>query len=94
MAPVLPIMILNPKRSLNCLAFIFHSLMKINQSIPKKGRYYLKFNPRKLPQNGTPVFLTDRREQALQQKIDALDRRLQEVSIPAPKKEAITMSRR
>jgi putative protease len=48
--------------------------------VPKKGRLHLKFSAKPVPVKGTPVFLVDRREPALEQLIREMDARLQ---IPA-----------
>ncbi|MDX9785258.1 MAG: peptidase U32 family protein [Desulfobacterales bacterium] len=60
----------------------WHSLHKVKQSVPKRGRYYLKVAPGKGPETGTPVFLVDRLEHALAEKIKALESELPPVALP------------
>jgi len=57
-----------------------HHLYRLKQAVPAKGRFYL---PPKLASSapaGTPVFLTDRREPALQDKIDHLEKQLGDIA--------------
>jgi U32 family peptidase len=54
----------------------WHSLHKVRKYVPKRGRYYLKVTGGKGPETGTPVFLVDRLEAALLEKIDSLERQL------------------
>jgi U32 family peptidase len=51
----------------------WHSLHKVRKYVPKRGRYYLKFSGDKGPDTGTPVFLVDRVEAALVEKINVLE---------------------
>jgi putative protease len=43
-----------------------HTICRVTRSVPKKGRYPLNLGGRKAPTPGAPVFLTDRREKALE----------------------------
>jgi putative protease len=61
---------------------IGHGLHKIRKYVPKRGKYYLKVTEGKGPQTGTPVFLVDRLETALAEKINALETHL--APLPAP----------
>ena len=54
----------------------WHTLLKINQTIPKGGRFYLKSAAARRPAKGTPVFLTDRRDEALTALIDDLSAKM------------------
>jgi putative protease len=38
-----------------------HQIIRISRSVPKGGRYSLRFEPGQRPDSGTPVFLIDRR---------------------------------
>ena len=54
----------------------WHSIQKVNQHIPKKGRLYIKCSKGKNPAIGTSVFLTDRREQKLNEYMTKLEEEL------------------
>ncbi|BBO71298.1 peptidase U32 [Desulfosarcina alkanivorans] len=43
-----------------------HAICRVTRHVPKKGRYPLNLGGRKTPAPGAPVFLTDRREKALE----------------------------
>jgi putative protease len=43
-----------------------HAICRVTRHVPKKGRYPLNLGGRKTPRPGAPVFLTDRREKALE----------------------------
>ena len=58
-----------------------HAVYRVGMHVPKKGRLHLKFSAKPVPARGTPVFLVDRREPALEQLIREQDERLQ-VSAP------------
>jgi putative protease len=51
-----------------------HSISKVTKSVPKKGRLHLKLPPKKIPSNGTPVFLIDRREKGMTDLIRGLEK--------------------
>jgi putative protease len=53
-----------------------HCLQRIGRAIPQGGRLHLKSASRKKITKGTPVFLTDRRENALTEMISRLDDQL------------------
>ncbi len=57
-----------------------HAVYRVGMHVPKKGRLHLKFSKKPVPARGTPVFLVDRREPALERLIREQDARLQ---IPA-----------
>ncbi|MBC2710128.1 MAG: U32 family peptidase [Desulfosarcina sp.] len=46
-----------------------HAICRVTRHVPKKGRYPLNLGGRKAPTPGAPVFLTDRREKALEKMI-------------------------
>ena len=43
-----------------------HTICRVTRLVPKKGRYPLNLGGKKAPAPGAPVFLTDRREKALE----------------------------
>jgi putative protease len=43
-----------------------HTICRVTRFVPKKGRYPLNLGGKKAPSPGAPVFLTDRREKALE----------------------------
>ncbi|MDM8522910.1 peptidase U32 family protein [Desulfococcaceae bacterium HSG8] len=61
----------------------WHSVQKITRYVPKNGRFNLKLSSRKQPSNGAPVFLTDRREKALNELLTRLERECKDPP-PAP----------
>lgn len=42
-----------------------HAIQKVYKSVPKKGRLHVKFDNKRAPASGSPVFLIDRREKEL-----------------------------
>ena len=50
----------------------WHKVHRVGKSVPRKGRFQLKISSGRIPDKGTPVFLTDRREKALEEMIDEL----------------------
>ncbi len=55
-----------------------HGIQKVTRSTPRGGRLQLKAGGRKGPKKGTPVFLVDRREPALEKMISALSAEIPE----------------
>lgn len=53
-----------------------HSIQRLRRHVPKKGRLYLKVSSGKSTLKGAPVFLTDRREDALDKMIEGLEKEL------------------
>ena len=49
-----------------------HAICRVTRQVPKKGRYPLNLGGRKAPRPGAPVFLTDRREMALEEMLAAV----------------------
>ena len=47
-----------------------HTICRVTRRVPQKGRYPLKLGGTKAPTAGAPVFLTDRREKALEAMLD------------------------
>ena len=56
----------------------WHTLLRVRRSVPKKGNFKLPLPKGKQPPPGTAVFLTDRIEPALAEKIASLDKLLDE----------------
>ncbi len=54
----------------------WHHTVDLKKAVPKKGKFFFKLYRGRKPAKGTPVFLIDRREPALAQKIDALAKQL------------------
>ena len=54
----------------------WHAVMKVTRFTPKKGRLFLKVPGGKKEMNNTPVFLIDRKEKYLEQKIAALEKEM------------------
>jgi putative protease len=63
----------------------WHGIRRLGRFVPKGGRYTVKFPPKKTAPKGTPVFLTDRLEKKLEQRISELEQNVGEPSnTPAP----------
>ncbi|MFH1993685.1 MAG: peptidase U32 family protein [Pseudomonadota bacterium] len=60
----------------------WHGKNNIKRYVPPKGRLFLKFLAKDRPVKGTPVFLTDRREKALEDMITKLEGELGKISSP------------
>jgi U32 family peptidase len=54
----------------------WHTIITVQRGVPRNGRFQLKFSSRKAPAKGTPIFLIDRREPALEKMIKDLDREI------------------
>ena len=54
----------------------WHAIQQIGKGVPRKGRFTLSLPANRRPGRGTPVFLTDRRERALQDMLSNLDQQL------------------
>ncbi|NNG01757.1 MAG: U32 family peptidase [Desulfobacteraceae bacterium] len=66
----------------------WHAIVEIGRFIPKKGKFHLNLPSRRKPPKGTPVFLKDRREKALNDFIRRLETQLEipdEISTPEPR---------
>jgi putative protease len=50
-----------------------HTICRVTRHVPPKGRYPLNLGGRKAPPSGAPVFLTDRREKALEEMMAELE---------------------
>jgi len=50
-----------------------HGIQKIQKYVPKKGRFHLKYSSKNAPPIGTPIFLIDRREKALDEMLKNLE---------------------
>ncbi len=55
----------------------FHAVKKVTRYVPKKGRLHIKVDADKKAVKGIPVFLIDRREKALTEKLSALEQDLE-----------------
>ncbi len=58
-----------------------HTIQRIYRPIPKKGRLFLKVRKEMSFIKGAPVFLTDRREKALDRMIKELETELESISV-------------
>jgi len=56
-----------------------HRIKRIGRSVPRGGRLYVDASPQKAIARGAPVFLTDRREAALDEMISALTKELDHI---------------
>jgi len=56
-----------------------HALVRVKKSVPRNGKFYLNLPAQKVPARGTVVFLTDRREKALDQMITDLETELDQL---------------
>ncbi len=54
----------------------WHAIQQVGKGVPKRGRFTFSLPAGRLPARGAPVFLTDRREQALQDMLTGLDRQV------------------
>ncbi|MBN1931758.1 MAG: U32 family peptidase [Desulfobacterales bacterium] len=55
---------------------VWHGIYRVKKYVPPKGQLYLKINARSAPPKGTPVFLVDRREPALEKMLSCLQTEL------------------
>jgi len=60
----------------------WHAIKKIHRYVPKGGRFFLKLSSKIRLKKGVPVFLTDRREKALEKMLSELDGELKKKSDP------------
>jgi putative protease len=61
----------------------YHRMIKVHRHVPPKGRLHLKIPAGKINLKGTPIFLTDRKEEALEDMIAKLRLELDAVILPA-----------
>ncbi len=54
----------------------WHAVLRVGRYVPPRGRLYVRPGGRVKPKNGTPVFLIDRREEALAKQIRRLEEKL------------------
>ncbi len=59
----------------------WHAVRKVSRFTPKKGRLYVKVPGGKNEMKGTPVFLIDRKEKYLEQKLAALEKEMAGLNI-------------
>jgi len=64
----------------------WHAIQQIGKGVPRKGRFTFNLPANRRPGRGSPVFLTDRREKALQDLLTKLDQQLvpPEATEPGP----------
>jgi len=70
-----------------------HAVCRVTRNVPKKGRYPLNLGGRKTPRPGAPVFLTDRREKALEKKIADVERQAPPQPVLSPSTFRATLPR-
>ncbi|MGD2028743.1 MAG: peptidase U32 family protein [Desulfobacterales bacterium] len=56
----------------------WHGTQRVGKTVPKGGRFFLKTSSKTRPAQGTPVFLTDRREKSLEDMMSGLEKELNE----------------
>ena len=54
----------------------WHAILRVGRNVPSKGRFHLNTASRQPPARGAPVFLTDRREKALEQMLAKLQEQM------------------
>ncbi len=66
----------------------WHAIQQVGKGVPRKGRFTFNLPADRRPGRGAPVFLTDRREKALQDMLTNLDQQLvlpeEAGSVPPP----------
>jgi putative protease len=71
----------------------WHAVRTVTRFTPKKGRLFLKVPGGKKEMQGTPVFLIDRKEKYLEQKLAALEKEMEEqLDKPAGRQKSIPRS--
>ncbi|MFO7714899.1 peptidase U32 family protein [Desulfosarcina sp.] len=70
-----------------------HTICRVTRHVPQKGRYPLNLGGRKAPASGAPVFLTDRREKALEAMMAALEASAAPLESPPPSRFKATLPR-
>jgi len=58
-----------------------HGTLRVGKYVPQKGRLYIKLSSGKTPVPGAPVFLTDRREKALDEMMTELEGDIKKLSV-------------
>ncbi|GAB6905880.1 peptidase U32 family protein [Desulfosarcina cetonica] len=61
-----------------------HTICRVTRHVPQKGRYPLKLGGTRIPTTGAPVFLTDRRERALEEMLADLEAQVPAVEAVPP----------
>jgi putative protease len=69
-----------------------HRIVKVSRSVPKGGRLTLSFDAESRPESGTQVFLIDRREPGLLEKLRPLEEALAAIPERQPKPETFAAS--
>ena len=70
----------------------WHSIYKMKKSVPKKGHMHLKAQAGKGFAKGSPIFLTDRREKALDDMLSGLEKELEREPIQSIDESVFTAS--
>lgn len=60
----------------------WHAVIHVRKFIPRNGRFFINIQSNRAPQKGTPVFLIDRREPALSERIAELANELEAFESP------------
>jgi len=70
-----------------------HAICRVKRHVPVKGRFPLKLGGVKTPKTGAPVFLTDRREKALETILAEVEHEVRPVEPAGPFHAGITLPR-
>ncbi len=62
----------------------WHTTFRVSKYVPKRGHLVLKFVNSRKPQNGTPVFLIDRRDPELEKEMRVLENQLDNHALMRP----------
>jgi len=62
----------------------WHAVIRVGRAVPKQGRFHLNVKASRTPARGAPVFLTDRREKALDDMLMELDTELSGIRRESP----------
>ncbi|SLM28930.1 Peptidase (U32 family protein) [Desulfamplus magnetovallimortis] len=71
----------------------FHSVQRVNRSVPKKGTFVLKGSKGGKFRKGTPVFIVDRREKDVWELIKGLENEFEKFSSPDIRPQNVVMTR-
>ena len=69
----------------------WHCRISLSKSVPKAGTFYLPLPQDKKPPKGTPVFLVDRSEQGLEEKLRPLAEQLAKTAAPGRLRSAFSL---
>ncbi len=68
-----------------------HQTIDLSKAVPKRGKFYFKAFKGRRPDNGSPVFLIDRREPALMKELKLLEEKLGGGAKTVPQKSGFTL---